>query len=84
MKFYLDLVLKKEKRAISYEDIIEKIEKIISLEKDASVRLNEDEKSELSALLEAAVESYDVYKTPKNTYISILKTNYRKGTFYAT
>ena len=83
MKFYLDLVLKKEKRAISYEDIIEKIERIISLEKDASVRLNENEKSELSSLLDAAVESYDVYKTPKNTYISILKTNYRKGTFYA-
>ena len=79
MKKYVDLVLKKEKRAISFQQIMEKIAKILQEE---NIELTDEMKEEVQSVLDSLVSSYDVYKTPSQNYILMSKTTFRKGKFY--
>jgi len=65
-------VLKKTKKPISIERICEKLEITDS-----------SEISEVKRIVDDYVGNYSVIKTPNNNFISIGKTSFRKGTFYA-
>lgn len=65
-------VLKKTKKPISIERICEKLE--ITADKDIA---------EVRKILDDYVKGYSVIKTPNNNYISIGKTSFRKGRYYA-
>ena len=83
MKSYIDKILNKEKKAISLERLISKIEDVISLEKGEDVKLSEQERKDVYNILEEGVEKYEIFKTPSDNYINMLKTSFRKGRFYA-
>lgn len=82
LKDYVELVLKKEKKAISLEKICSKIEKLIIKENSAFEGLSEFQKNEVAKILEAGVSNYKYYKTPADNYCSIYKTSFRKGRFH--
>lgn len=77
MRSYVDLVLKKEKKAISLELIVSKIEQL------RNSKLTEEEIKEVLDTLEEDVSNLDVLKTPTNEYILLTKTSFRKGRFYS-
>ena len=79
MKSYIDKILNKEKKAISLERLISKIEDVISLEKGEDVKLSEQERKDVYNILEEGVEKYEIFKTPSDNYINMLKTSFRKG-----
>ena len=83
MKSYIDYILRKEKKAISLEKLILKIENIISKERGEIISLTDAEKKEIIDILEKGVERYEIFKTPSNNYIYMTKTSFRKGRFYA-
>ncbi len=83
MKTYIELVLKKEKKPISLEKLIMKIEKKISEEKNQDILLTDSDKKEIYDFLEAGVDNYQIYKTSSDNYILLSKTSFRKGRFYA-
>ena len=80
MKKYLDLVLRKEKKPISFDKILEKIQKI--KDEENTGLLTDVEVQEIQEYLNKGVESYDIYKTPSNNYTLLSKTTFRKGRFY--
>lgn len=82
MKHYLEMVLQKEKKAVSFQKIIEKIEKLKSEEVGHEILLTPFEKEEVLGLLDKMVETLDVYLTPANHYVLTSKTSFRKGRFY--
>ena len=82
MKKYVELALMKEKKAVSLEKIVSRIEKIKSEESGIDVLLTDDEKNDVLEILEKLVSDYEVYKTPSNNYIAMSKTSFRKGRFY--
>lgn len=82
MKKYVELALRKEKKPVSLNKIIHRIEKILSDERMQDVFLSDSEKINVFQILEDGVKQYDVYKTPSNNYISMMKTSFRKGRFY--
>ena len=82
MKKYVELALRKEKKPVSLNKIIHRIEKILSDERMQDVFLSDSEKLDVFHILEDGVKQYDVYKTPSNNYISMMKTSFRKGRFY--
>lgn len=83
MKSYIELVLKKEKKPISLDKIISKIESVISKERNSEVKLSDDEKKEILKIIEDEVNDYEIYKTPSDNYILITKTSFRKGRFFS-
>ena len=83
MKSYVDYVLRKEKKAISLERLFSKVKDLISREKGEDVSLTEEEKKEITDILEDGVEKYEIFKTPSDNYIYMMKTSFRKGRFYA-
>lgn len=82
MKHYVDLVLKKEKKAISLEKIYGKVEKFIMKEDPTSSGLSIAEKQEIDKVIADGVEHYKYYKTPSNNYMAIYKTSFRRGRFH--
>lgn len=82
MKFYVDLVFKKEKKAISIEKLYEKVEKLILKQNPAFSGLSVSEKQEIDKVLADGVEHYRYYKTPSDNYIAIYKTSFRRGRFH--
>lgn len=82
MKFYVDLVFKKEKKAISIEKLYEKVEKLILKQNPAFSGLSVLEKQEIDKVLADGVEHYKYYKTPSDNYIAIYKTSFRRGRFH--
>ena len=56
---------------------------MISKEKGEVVSLTEDEKIEIEEILENGVSKYEIFKTPSDNYIYMIKTSFRKGRFYA-
>lgn len=83
MKSYINYILKKEKKAISLNRLISKIEDMLSKEKGTTIILNEVEKQEVFDILEKGVDTYEIFKTPSDNYIYMSKTSFRKGRFYA-
>ena len=81
MKSYVDYVLRKEKKAISLERLFSKVKDLISREKGEDVSLTEEEKKEITDILEDGVEKYEIFKTPSDNYIYMMKTSFRKGRF---
>ena len=77
MRSYIDLVLKKEKKPVSIDIIISKIE----LAKGS--KLNDLEIKEVLDTLDSDVSNLDVLKTPTNEYILLSKTSFKKGRFYS-
>ncbi|MBP5678801.1 MAG: RNB domain-containing ribonuclease [Bacilli bacterium] len=82
MKHYLELALKKEKKAASFEKIVSRIEKLKSEELHSDVILTAEEKKELLELIREGVTQYEIYMTPNENYIAFSKTSFRKGRFY--
>lgn len=80
MKKYLDFVFRKEKKPISFDKILERIQRI--KDEEESGLLTDSEIKEIQDLLNQEVESYEIYKTPSNNYILLSKTTFRKGRFY--
>lgn len=82
MKKYVDLILKKTKKPIGLEKIIERINKALAKE-DASFReLSLEDIEEIKKAIDQGVKNYEYIKTPNNNYISIMKTSFRKGCFH--
>ncbi|MBR3211300.1 MAG: VacB/RNase II family 3'-5' exoribonuclease [Bacilli bacterium] len=82
MRNYVELVLKKEKKAISYDKIVRRIEMLRSEELQKEISLTEEEKMNVLDILEKGVSNLDIYKTPHFNYILFSKTSFRKGRFY--
>ena len=83
MKSYVYYVLRKEKKAISLERLFSKIEDMISRDKGERVILTDEEKKEIIDILDDGVKKYEIFKTPSDNYIYMIKTSFRKGRFYA-
>ena len=83
MKHYIEFVLKKEKKPISIEKLLSKIEDFISLERKCDFVLSDSEKKEVLDYIEEGVNNYELYKTPSDNYILINKTTFRKGRFFS-
>ena len=83
MKKYLSLAIKKIKKAVPIEKINEKIENYIKEERGEDFVLDENSKEEIKNLLEEMVNNDEVFRTTNGNYISISRTSFRKGTFYA-
>lgn len=82
MKNYVNLALKKEKKAVSFEKVCERIEKI-ALKDDPDFTLTNDMKKEIKSILDNGVKKYEYYLSPSNNYTLMSKTSFRKGRFVA-
>ena len=81
MKEYIDLVLKKEKKAIDLDKLFEKVESCI--QKDSSdYRLSNSDKKEIKSIISKGIDKLEYYMTPNGNIISFFKTSFRKGRFY--
>ena len=72
MEEIIDKIFNKAKKPLSFERLCEKL----NLTTDS-------EKMELKKILDSKVEDYSVYQTPKGQYVSMMKTSFRVGRFYA-
>ena len=79
MKYYVDLVLKKEKKPIDIDKIISKINNLVFVDKERY--LNDDEINEIINILNKGISSFDYYKTPNDRFILFSKTSFRMGRF---
>ena len=82
MKDYVNLALKKEKKAVSFEKVCERIEKI-ALKDDPDFTLTNDMKKEIKSILDNGVKKFEYYLSPSNNYTLMSKTSFRKGRFVA-
>ena len=82
MKNYVNLALKKEKKAVSFEKVCERIEKI-ALKDDPDFTLTNDMKKEIKSILDNGVKKFEYYLSPSNNYTLMSKTSFRKGRFVA-
>lgn len=82
MKFYVDLVFKRESKAISVEKLYAKVEKLIKKQKPSFTGLSDFEKGEINKVLADGVAHFNYYKTPADNYIAIYKTSFRRGRFH--
>ena len=80
MKECIDFVLRKEKKPISIDKILEKIT-ILKKSEDESFTITEDIKNEILAIVDEEVKKLDYYKTPNGFYTLLSKTSFRKGRF---
>lgn len=80
MKQIVDFVLKKEKKPVSLERIVDRINGIRFGE--GKLPLTKKEIEEVHQILEDEAFKLDVYKTPSDNYILLSKTSFRKGRFY--
>ena len=80
MKDYVDLVLRKTKKAISIDRIFEKVEELIS--DGDNYQLSNSQKEEIMDVLDKGIASFEYIKTPNDKYIPIFKTSFKKGRFY--
>ena len=83
MRDYIEKVLLKAKKPISYEKILKKIESIKTNEIGKDYILSEEEKNDIFDIIKECVGEYDIIKTPNDNYIHYLKSSFRKGRFYA-
>ena len=81
MKNIVLLALKKEKKPVSFDRIIFRIEKMKSEALGEDVFLSDGEKKEVLDTLNELVSQYEVYKSD-DKYISFSKTSFRFGRFY--
>lgn len=84
MEYYIDLVLKKEKKAIALDVLYEKVEKLFIKDNPSFLGLSVADKKEIDKILMDGVADYKYYKTPFGKYSAIYKTSFRKGRFYGT
>ena len=82
MKNYVNLALKKEKKAFSFKKVCEKIEKI-ALKDNPDFTLTNDMKKEIKSILDNGVKKCEYYLSPSNNYTLMSKTSFRKGRFVA-
>ena len=82
MTNYLQHVLKKAKRALSLEEIYEKVERFRQKE-DPNFLLSIEEKEDISKTIDSMIDNYDVYQSPNLKIILLSKTSFRKGVFHA-
>ena len=83
MTNYLQHVLKKAKRALSLEEIYEKIERLGQKE-DPNFSLSIEDKMDISNTINNMIDTYEVYQSPNLKIILLSKTSFRKGVFHAT
>jgi len=84
VEYYIDLVLKKEKKAIALDVLYEKVEKLFIKDNPSFLGLSVADKKEIEKILMDGVADYKYYKTPFGKYSAIYKTSFRKGRFYGT
>ena len=82
MKEVIDSILLKEKKPISLDRVILRYENLKSKELDEEYTCTDSEKEEIINILNKGVNDYEYILTPSNNYIHIIKSSYRKGTFY--
>ena len=82
VKNYVNLALKKEKKAVSFEKVCERIEKI-ALKDNPDFTLTNDMKKEIKSILDNGVKKCEYYLSPSNNYTLMSKTSFRKGRFVA-
>ena len=80
MKYYVDLVLKKEKKPVDLDKIISKINNLVFVDRDSY--LNDDEINEITNIIKNGVSNYEYYKTPNERFVLFSRTSFRKGRFY--
>ena len=81
-RFYVDLVFKRESKAISVEKLYAKVENLIKKQKPSFTGLSDFEKGEINKVLADGVAHFNYYKTPADNYIAIYKTSFRRGRFH--
>lgn len=83
MNHYVECVLKKLKKPASFESICEKVLELIN---DGTTKevvfLTDEEKDEIKSILDKGVEDFNIYRTPKDSFILMSKTSFRIGKFY--
>ena len=82
MKEVIDSILLKEKKPISLDRVILRYENLKSKELDEEYTCTDSEKEDIINILNKGVNDYEYILTPSNNYIHIIKSSYRKGTFY--
>ena len=81
MKDYIDFILRKAKKPISYDSILERYV-LLKQQNDESYLLTEDDKNEILNILNEELSNYNYYQTRDGLYMLLGKTQYRKGKFY--
>ena len=81
MKDYIDFILRKAKKPISYDSILERYV-FLKQQKDESYLLTEDDKNEILNIINEKLSNYDYYQTRDGLFMLLGKTQYRKGKFY--
>ena len=70
------------KKAVSFEKVCERIEKI-ALKDNPDFTLTNDMKKEIKSILDNGVKKCEYYLSPSNNYTLMSKTSFRKGRFVA-
>ena len=81
MKDYVDIILRREKKAIDIEKIYTKVERFIQKEDDSYVMSSKD-KAEIDRIIEKGIDRLDYYQTPNGKYKHLSRTSFRKGRFH--
>ena len=81
MRDYVDIILRREKKAIDIEKIYAKVEKFIQKEDDSYVMSSSD-KEEINRIINKGVDRLDYYQTPNGKYKHLSRTSFRKGRFH--
>ncbi len=82
LKEYVDLVMKKSKKAIDKDKIHQKVETLILKDNPEYLGLSSSDKNEIDKIIDDGVKKLEYIVTPKENYISILKTSFRRGRFH--
>ena len=82
MENYIYLVLKKEKKPISFDKLCLKVQNLIRKE-DESYILTDKDIDDIKKFLINGIKNYKYYETPSGNYVLMSKTSFRKGKFYA-
>ena len=81
MRDYVDIILRREKKAIDIEKIYAKVEKFIQKE-DNSYVMSSNDKEEINRIINKGVDRLDYYQTPNGKYKHLSRTSFRKGRFH--
>lgn len=79
MREYIEKILKKESKPVSLDKLFSRVEDLLSKENESEVKLTEEQKNEILAILDKGLAKYDYYKTPNGSYKLMSKTSFRKG-----
>ncbi len=78
MKEYIDLILKKNKKPMSFDLLCEKVELLRRVD-DENYSLTKEDREEIKTILDREVANYEYYQVDNGRYALLSKTTYRKG-----